>query len=765
MAHWGKLTAVAKFLVDTHLFRELGAHLVGRPSTALVELIKNSYDADATRVTLEGSGLARSEGRIVIADDGNGMTPRAFEAGFLTVASRAKDVADRRSPRFRRRYTGAKGIGRLAVHKLAAHVTIVSRPRPEAFPDVKRLMGVSAMLDWDEIERHPTLDDVGDGLKVESVRLDNDTYGTTLTLEALREPFDPQDLMRFVTEVTTFAPPAILVSALPDTVVDHPLLFEMPEVREAKKSDTFDLEFHGDFDIGDEFWQLVGERTHWVLEIRAAPRSKSVEYMIAPTKLGLRRNRYAESRVFHGEHPVPGAGPAFTARIFISETGRFGRDSASAFAKANTGVRVYMEGFRVLPYGDRGDDWLGLDADYTRRREAFDLSGVPGAAAEQVRDEELFRLSTRNFFGGVFLKEANAGNLEMLINREGFLPSREMETLRRLVRQGADLVARVRAGAAERKRAADPPPDQMLEERPGNEGEDGETDSGSRVPQTPIGRLGASLEQIGDLVPAPDERSPEGIALAAAVRSAQSALVRLRDEQALFRTLATLGTQFSAFVHEINLMLNQARFIRRLVVESAHQDEALLAAADELVQLLERQAAFLADLIGATARTTRRQLDVHERLVPALRLVGPQMSRRGIELVDEVPAGTRTPAMFPAELTAILANLLSNAVKGAGENGRIRLSSEARRGRGGFFLRVENTGTSVDLDTAERWWLPFESTTTEMDIDLGAGLGLGLPIVRRLVEEYGGHALFATPSDGYATCVEIQLPHSALTRK
>lgn len=758
---------MAKFVVDTHLFRELGAHLVGRPSTALVELIKNAYDADATRVTVYGSGLARHGGRIVIADDGNGMTPEAFEVGFLTVASRAKDVADRRSPRFKRRYTGAKGIGRLAVHKLAARVAITSRPRPEAFPGVTPLRGVSAVIDWDEVERHTTLDEVGEGLQVQSTESDEIDFGTTLTLERLREPFSQTDLMRFVTEVTTFEPPAILVQPLPETVVDHSLLFDVPDVREARKSDAFQLEFQGDFDVGDEFWQLVGERTHWVLEVRAAPRSKTVEYMIAPTKAGLGRNPYAQSRIFHGEHPAPGAGPAFSGRMLISETGRFGRDSASAFAKANTGVRVYMEGFRVLPYGDRGDDWLGLDADYTRRREAFDLSSVPDAAEEYVAGEELLRLSTSNFFGGVFLREAHAGNLEMLINREGFLPNREMETLRRLVRQGADLVARVRAGAAERKKAADRWAQPRAEDRIGGRQEAGseEKDSGQPQSYTPMGRLNASLHKIDALLTGPREHSVEAAEIAGAVSTAQSALAGLRDEQALFRTLATLGTQFSAFVHEINLMLNQARFVRRLIEEAEVDDEGLFAAADELVQLLERQAAFLADLIGSTARTSRRPLDVHERLESAMRLVGPQMERRGIDLVNDVPPRTRTPAMFPGELTAILANLLSNAVKAAGDGGRIRLSGEVRRGRGGLILRLENSGISVDIQEAERWFLPFESTTTKMDIDLGAGLGLGLPIVRRLVEEYGGYVKFTSPSSGYATCIEIQLPHSALTRK
>ena len=64
------------FQVDTHLFRELGELLVGRNSTALVELIKNAYDADATRITIDGRQLNNPrKGRITIADNGIGMSP------------------------------------------------------------------------------------------------------------------------------------------------------------------------------------------------------------------------------------------------------------------------------------------------------------------------------------------------------------------------------------------------------------------------------------------------------------------------------------------------------------------------------------------------------------------------------------------------------------------------------------------------------------------------------------------------------------------
>ena len=116
-----------RFTVDTHLFRELGELLVGRDSTALIELIKNSYDADATEVIVHGENLDDPDlGQIIVTDTGCGMTRDQFITGFLRVASRLKEQGTRRSTVFGRRYTGVKGIGRLAAHKLARKLEVES---------------------------------------------------------------------------------------------------------------------------------------------------------------------------------------------------------------------------------------------------------------------------------------------------------------------------------------------------------------------------------------------------------------------------------------------------------------------------------------------------------------------------------------------------------------------------------------------------------------------------------------------------------------
>src|SRR5688572_10047086 len=145
------------FSVDTHLFRELGELLVGRDSTALIELVKNSYDADATEVVVYGERLSNgAHGHISVRDDGNGMGRKEFEEGFLRIASRTKESGDRRSERFERRFTGAKGIGRLAAHKLAHVVEVVSF----RWSDKQRSAshGVEATIQWDVVERFSTLE-------------------------------------------------------------------------------------------------------------------------------------------------------------------------------------------------------------------------------------------------------------------------------------------------------------------------------------------------------------------------------------------------------------------------------------------------------------------------------------------------------------------------------------------------------------------------------------------------------------------------------
>ncbi len=468
---------MARFTVDTHLFRELGDLLVGRDSTALVELIKNAYDADASSVVIYGEALADTDrGFIQVADDGTGMTRSSFEAGFLRIASRAKDQGSHASRRYRRRFTGSKGIGRLAAHKLARFMAVHSvHWEPAAGPPRRAL---DASIDWDVVEIQETLDDL-DGtaaIRVETTESPGGAApGTTIVLRRLRRRWTSAELGRFLMEAQTFTPPPVLVH-LPDGVMATRSLFKEPLVRDAAEEDPgFQIELEGEFNPGDDYWQNIAQSSDWVIEIDALDKSGRVEYLIAPTKRTKQENPEAQEQHFSVSRAEKEIGPFFQSRILVRQGAVAPR--ISRWAERASGLRLFMEGFRVLPYGEPTNDWLGLDADYRRRRSSVaSLKDVPvdDSFAEQGRgrDWALSMLGNNSYFGAVFLTQANAAGLRMLVNREGFVPERALDVLTDLVRKGIDLSTRVRASARYAKAA-----------RSGRD----EREPGGEVAETPVG--------------------------------------------------------------------------------------------------------------------------------------------------------------------------------------------------------------------------------------------------------------------------------------
>ena len=195
------------FSVDTNLFRELGEFLVGRDSTALVELIKNAYDADATEVYVNAIGMRDPDrGSIVIRDNGIGMTLELFTKGFLRVASRMKETQDRRSLVLKRRYTGAKGIGRLAAHRLAHKLEILSVP--DARLGTGSDLSLLASIDWDEVERSGTLDQLSARALVVNTepKMPISSGGTVIELSNLRRAWTVTEIARFQAEMDAFRP-------------------------------------------------------------------------------------------------------------------------------------------------------------------------------------------------------------------------------------------------------------------------------------------------------------------------------------------------------------------------------------------------------------------------------------------------------------------------------------------------------------------------------------------------------------------------------
>jgi hypothetical protein len=130
-------TEPENFKADSALLKELGERLVGKPFIALAELVKNAYDADATACE-----ITITSQRIIVADNGHGMSKSDFLDHWMTIGTRNKELQGF-SRRFNRPVTGSKGVGRLAAQFLAHRMQLLTTARGSTSTRLH------AFVDWD----------------------------------------------------------------------------------------------------------------------------------------------------------------------------------------------------------------------------------------------------------------------------------------------------------------------------------------------------------------------------------------------------------------------------------------------------------------------------------------------------------------------------------------------------------------------------------------------------------------------------------------
>src|ERR1043165_3856496 len=136
------------FRVKPRLLRLLGDQLIRDANLAVFELVKNAYDADATRcsVTIEHPD-SPTRARLEIEDNGSGMDEEVIRNVWMVIATdfRARQrAANERSLRYHRFPLGEKGLGRLSAHKLGHFIRLITR--------VKGGEELLVEFDWDRLE-------------------------------------------------------------------------------------------------------------------------------------------------------------------------------------------------------------------------------------------------------------------------------------------------------------------------------------------------------------------------------------------------------------------------------------------------------------------------------------------------------------------------------------------------------------------------------------------------------------------------------------
>lgn len=196
-----------KWRFDVSTFRLIGRDLITDRVTALFELIKNSYDANSTVVTVEfkNIGTICKESSISISDNGIGMSFEDIRDKWMVIGTSNKRKNPYSPEPFNRRCVGEKGIGRFAVDKLGDKVNIITKKCGDSFR-------LSVEINWDEYYRVSDsaniklFTDIENQYQFSQVD-DSNASGTQLLISHARDAWTKKDIIRLLRESSKIVSP------------------------------------------------------------------------------------------------------------------------------------------------------------------------------------------------------------------------------------------------------------------------------------------------------------------------------------------------------------------------------------------------------------------------------------------------------------------------------------------------------------------------------------------------------------------------------
>lgn len=424
----------------SHILTLLGDELIGSNSLAIFELVKNSYDADAENVTITFVDLNTPTQKIIIEDDGHGMSSPILQEVWLTIGTDFKRGANRKeSTKFHRVSFGNKGVGRLAVHKLARNIVLETQTKEELFAnrlkiDWKKLIESKEFIQDLEVEIElveGNLFKKGHGTRIILSNLTT-TYWTKLALKELvrkinniKNPFSKFSNFNVEVKCNDFYQEWLKDIKTPIDILNDSLYyydFEI-QVRESENSEYFDN------DIAEYRWSYYFKPpTQTNIEKRQVEKIQHDKDVKIINSLHIGElfkdidgkenySKYLRNKDLTNIGKITGRFFVFNQNSALLNMRFSGQSNAvKNYIKENCGVKIFRDNIRVYNYGEPFDDWLGLDlAKIQRTGDHFGKKVTIGIVE-------------------LNLKESINGLIEKT-NREGFIDNYEFSKFSLLIKE------------------------------------------------------------------------------------------------------------------------------------------------------------------------------------------------------------------------------------------------------------------------------------------------------------------------------------------
>jgi len=681
----------AKMRPRARLISLIGEELISDEPVAVIELVKNAYDADATEVTVkfESDGFGEPT-RLIIEDNGHGMDLDVvlgswFEPGTITKKQKERSPGGRL-------YQGAKGVGRFASARLGTELILETN-------NVNKKQSVTVLLEWGRFDDDSYLDEVE--ITYEKEEREPKCSGTRLTVEGLqdRKTWSEDDYKSLHYRLSRLISPFNEISNFKINLhVPH-----HPEI-------TGEVEIHPI--ASKPRYKFSGEITE------DAHLNGIFEYE------GKQKELY-KNHILGGENEQVGCG-AFEFEIRVWDRDRDGLSpymlkydmNLTAVRKTLNnycGVSIYRDGFRVHPYGETGDDWLSLD--------------------NRSRQQPTLRLAKNQVIASIKISRSNNSELKDRTTREGLVHNHEFEELNRWFIRILAVLEEERYRLRPREEAKPEYVNTLFEA----------FDMSQVVSETDK-QLGKN-HPVSKLVKNKDVEIRDGVV------KLQEHYSRVMLAAGLGQLVDLVIHEIGAPLGRINRELNHLEKVISKYKYDGSDEELFTKGFSNIKSWLELIANLRAKLDPKTAgkRGRATSFNVAEEIIGNLNLFESLVGKQKIQIKFSEPKKALVVHMSRSNLGQIIANILDNCIywltrsHGDGNGGDI--SIELKPTDNGFTILLNDNGCGVDEKNRE---LIFDqSFSTKPN-----GMGLGLYISRQIIEPYG-RLLYRDDCEMPGACFEL----------
>lgn len=789
-----------QFKTNSRHIGQLGRELVTDFVTALVELVKNAYDADApsVRIVIENANTPYS--RIIVADTGCGMTEDEFENRWMVIGTSNK-LSLPYTPNGRKK-AGKKGIGRFSVERLAERAVIYSYTATESYKvflnwnhyeeisvaglqqririlrnknDVSAAKYIENQLEYylslelegdDRIEQGYVREQVGQIIrnyevayesaflnlfegqvlpilkKQEKVELKLEEIDNPLEEIENREGEETYNILKEMyategrTELGEHTGLVMVLEGLRDNWRQKDINKLQKELRlliapEFIEKDPFHIELSADqFDIPEEI------SVNSILDLRYAKVTARIYENGSKSEIKYSdiTGKNEEKQIAY-EIPLLCGDITFELYYFLRDSAHMTNETynyrlAIGILNIYCGIKIYRDNFRVKPYGDIGNDWLGLDK-------------------SKVSDTHGYRVGNNQTIGVIKISDEQNPLLIDATNREGIIENEAYEHLKKFILACIEVISETRREEYEKSKSELEKAKEQREKQKKIAEKQKIVQEKQYEETLQLLKKGASYETVTRSLERwkseEEKRQKRAEEQYEKTENAYEKYVEMQEtELSMYKNLATLGILTGNFGHETQDIISRIDNTLSFYTEIAPmiKNPYFVEITDNVKSDFTRISGYslmIVEFLRKKKRSPHINLDFGEVLRDICKLYQGMLEAFHVDL--DPKAGTDIClTMRQIDLESIIINMITNAFEQvkARQEKRIQITFEQRDGD--IYLSFEDSGPGVPENMREEIFKAF--ITSKED-----GIGLGLNIVKDIVKSYSGEVYVEDSKD------------------